>query len=139
MYKKGRITMLRILIVSITFVLMFQPFLKGDEKVVIAVASDGETLESAVSHLAARSSYFLIVDGEGKLSKVVENPYKDTRGGAGVSAANFLAEKNVTIVIAGNFGNKMKDALEAEEIAYFEFEGMVEEAIKKILENEGRT
>jgi predicted Fe-Mo cluster-binding NifX family protein len=128
--------MLRILIVSLTFVLMFQPFLMGDEEVVFAVASNGETLEAAVSHLAARGSYFLIVDGEGKLLEAVENPYKDTRGGAGVSAANFLAEKNVTIVIAGNFGNKMKDALKAEEIAYFEFEGIVEEAIKKILEKE---
>jgi predicted Fe-Mo cluster-binding NifX family protein len=130
--------MLRILIVSMTFVLMFQPFLMGDEEVVIAVASDGETLEAAVSHLAARGSYFLIVDGEGKLLEAVENPYKDTRGGAGVSAANFLAEKNVTIVVAGNFGNKMIAALKAQDIAYFEFEGIAKEAIKKILEKEGR-
>jgi predicted Fe-Mo cluster-binding NifX family protein len=71
--------------------------------------------------------------------KVVENPYKDTRGGAGVSAANFLAEENVSIVIAGNCGSKMKDALEAQKIAFFEFEGIVEEAIKKILEKERRT
>ena len=131
--------MLRILIVSITFVLMFQPFLMGEEEIVIAVASDGETLEAAVSPLAARGSYFLIVDGEGKLLEAVENPYKDTRGGAGVSAANFLAEKDVTIVIAGNFGNKMKDALKAQEIAYFEFEGIVEEAIRKVLEKRGGT
>jgi predicted Fe-Mo cluster-binding NifX family protein len=131
--------MLRILIVSITLVLMFQPFLMGEEKVVIAVASDGETLEAALSHLAARGSYFLIVDSEGKLLEAVENPYKDTRGGAGVSAANFLAEKNVTIVIAGNFGNKMIAALKTQEIAYFEFKGIVEEAIKKILEKTGGT
>jgi predicted Fe-Mo cluster-binding NifX family protein len=136
MYNKRRITMLRIMIVSITFIFMFQPFLMGEEEIIIAVASDGETLEAAVSHLAARGSYFLIVDGEGKLLEAVENPYKDTRGGAGVSAANFLAEKNVTIVVAGNFGNKMRDALTAQEIAYFEFEGIAEDAIKKILEKE---
>ena len=129
--------MIRFMIVSITFVLMFQPFLMGEEKVIIAVASDGETLESAVSHLAARGPYFLIVDSEGKLLEAVENPYKDTRGGAGVSATNFLAEKNVTIVIAGNFGTKMIAALKAQEIDYFEFEGIVEDAIKKILEKEG--
>lgn len=131
--------MLRILIVLITFVLMFQPHVMGEEKVIIAVASDGETLKAAVSHIAARCPYFLIVDSKGKLLEAVENPYKDTRGGAGVSAANFLAEKNVTIVIAGNFGNKMKDTLKAQEIAYFEFVGIVEEAIIKILEKEGRT
>jgi predicted Fe-Mo cluster-binding NifX family protein len=131
--------MLRILIVSIVFVLMCQPFLMGEEKAVIAVASDGDTLEAAVSQTAARCPYFLVVDNEGKLLEAVENPYKDTSGGAGVSAANFLAEKNITIVIAGNFGNKMKDALKAKEIACFEFEGIADEAIKKILGKENRT
>jgi len=131
--------MLRILIVLITFVLLFQPHVMGEETTIIAVASDGEALEAAVSHLAARGAFFLIVDSKGKLLEAVENPYKDTRGGAGVSAANFLAEKNVTIVVAGNFGNKMKDALKSQEITYFEFEGIVEDAIKKVLEKEGRT
>ena len=131
--------MFRLLIMSITIVLMFQPCLMGEEKVVIAVASDGETLKAAVSHLAARCPYFLLVDSEGIVMKAVENPYKDTRGGAGVSAANFLAEKNVTIVIAGNFGTKMKDVLKEKEISCFEFEGIVEEAIKKILEKESKT
>ncbi|MFC2165888.1 NifB/NifX family molybdenum-iron cluster-binding protein [Acidobacteriota bacterium] len=131
--------MFRFMIVSITFVLLFLPFLMGEEKVVIAVASDGETLEAAVSHLAARGPYFLIVDGDGNLSEVIKNPYKDNRGGAGVSAANFLAEKNVTIVIAGNIGHKMIAALKAQDIDYFEFEGIVEDAVRKILEKIGRS
>ena len=130
--------MLRISIVLIAFVLMFQPSVCGDEKVLIAVASDGETLEANVSHLAARCHFFLIVDSEGNLLEAVENPYKDTRGSAGVSAASFLAKKNVTLVVAGNCGSKMKDALKAQEITFFEFEGIGEEAIKKILEKEGR-
>ena len=131
--------MLRILIGLITFVILFQPHVMGEEKGLIAVASDGETLEAVVSHLAARGPYFLIVDSNGKLLEAVENPYKDTRGGAGVSAANFLAEKEVTIVVAGNIGNKMKDALDAQEIAFFKFEGIGEEAIKKILKKEDST
>jgi predicted Fe-Mo cluster-binding NifX family protein len=129
----------RILIGLIAFVLLFQPHVMGEENVLIAIASDGETLKAAVSSTAARCPYFLIVDSKGKLLEAVENPYKDTRGGAGVSAANFLAEKNVTIVVAGNCGNKMKDALDAQEMAFFEFEGTGEEAIKKILEKEGST
>jgi len=129
--------MLKILMISVTIVLMFQPQLMGEEKVVIAVASDGETLKAAVSDVAARCPYFLIVDNKGTLLEAVENPYKDNKGGAGAAAANFLAEKNVTIVIAGNFGNKMKDALETNEIAFFEFEGIVEDAIQKVLEEKG--
>lgn len=126
--------MLRIVIALITFILMFQPYLIGEEKVVIAVASDGETLKAAVSHVAARCPYFLIVNSKGELLEAIDNPYEDTESRAGILATDLLAEKNVTIVVAGSFGNKMKDALEAQEIAYFEFEGIVEEAIRKIQE-----
>ena len=128
--------MFRVMLVFISCVLIFQPTLMGGEKVIIAVAADGETLEDSVSHVAARCPYFLIVDSKGKLSEVVENPYKDNRGGAGVSAANFLAGRNVTVVVAGSIGNKMQDALEVQEITYYEFEGSVEEAVREILEKE---
>jgi predicted Fe-Mo cluster-binding NifX family protein len=121
----------------ITVFLMFQPHVMGEEKIIIAVASDGETLKAVVSDTAARCPYFLIADSKGKLLEVVENPHKDTRSGAGVAAANFLAGKDVTIVVAGNCGSKMKNALEAQEMTYFEFEGIAEEAIKMILEKKG--
>jgi predicted Fe-Mo cluster-binding NifX family protein len=122
------------MVVSMVIILMFQPLLRGEEKAANAVASEGETLEDSVSPIAARCPYFLIVDDKGNLLEALENPYKDTRGGVGVSAANFLAEKNVTVFVAGKIGNKMKDALKAHEIDYFEFEGTVEEAVKKIRE-----
>jgi predicted Fe-Mo cluster-binding NifX family protein len=131
--------MLRILIVLVTFVLLFQPHVMGEEKIIIAVACDGQTLKANVSDTAARCACFLIVDNNGTLMEAVENPYKDTRGGAGVSAANFLAKKNVNIIVAGNCGNKMKGALEAQEIAFFQFEGIADKAINKILEKKGIT
>jgi len=129
--------MLKKLIGLITIVLVFQPFGMGEEKIIIAVASDEDTLNAAVSETAGRCPYFIIVDSKGNLLEAAENPYKDARGSAGVSAANFLAEKNVTIVVARNCGSKMKGSLEAQEIAYFKFEGTGEEAIKKILEDKG--
>jgi len=130
--------MLRIMIVLIMLVLMFPPCSVGKEDVIIAVASDGKTLKDSVSQLAARCPYFLFIDNTGKLLEAVDNPYAETRGGAGISAAYFLAERNVTIVIAGRFGDKMKNVLETKEIAYFEFQGIVEEAIKKVLEKKDR-
>jgi len=130
--------MLRIVVIFITLVLIFSPCLVGKEDIIIAVASDGKTLKDSVSQLAARCPYFLFIDSTGKLLEAVDNPYVETRGGAGVSAANFLAERNVTIVIAGRFGEKMKNVLEAKEIAYFESQGIVEEAIKKVLEKKDR-
>jgi len=130
--------MLRIVIVLIMLVLIFPPCSVGEEDVIIVVASDGKTLKDSVSQLAARCPYFLFIDGTGKLLEAVDNPYEDTRGSAGVSAANFLAERNVTIVIAGRFGDKMKNVLKTKEIAYFEFQGIVEEAIRKVLEKKDR-
>lgn len=129
--------MLRFIVITFTLMMMFQPSVSGAEAVLIAVASDGQSLESDVSPLAGRAPYFLIVDGEGRLREAIENPFKDTRGGAGVSAAGLLAEKNVTIVVAEKFGAKMRDALAAKEIAVFEFEGTVIEAVSKILEKSG--
>lgn len=130
--------MLRIVVVLIMLVLIFPPCSAGEEDVIIAVASDGKTLKDSVSQLAARCPYFLFIDGTGKLLEAVDNPYVETIGGAGVSAANFLAERNVTIVIAGMFGDKMRNVLETKEIAYFESQGTVEEAIKKVLEKKDR-
>jgi predicted Fe-Mo cluster-binding NifX family protein len=131
--------MLRISIFLIAVGFIFQTHGTGEENLVVAVASDGKTPKAAVSENAGRCPYFLIFDSEGNLLDSVENPYKDARGSAGVSAANFLAGKNVTIVVAGKCGSKMKGALEAHEIAYFKFEGMAEDAVKKILEIEGGT
>lgn len=130
--------MLRIMVVFITLILIFPPCSAAKEDIIIAVASDGKTLKDSVSQLAARCPYFLLIDNTGKLLEAVDNPYMDTRSGAGVSAAHFLAERNVTIVIAGRFGDKMKNVLETKEIAYFESQGIVEEAVRKVLEKKDR-
>jgi predicted Fe-Mo cluster-binding NifX family protein len=126
------------MVVFITSVLIFPPCSVGEEDVIITVASDGKTLKDSVSQLAARCPYFLFIDSTGKLLEAVDNPYMETRRGAGVSAANFLAERNVTTVVAGRFGDKMKNVLETKEIAYFEFQGTVEEAIREVLKKKDR-
>ena len=122
------------MLVFIMILFVFQPYLRTQEKVVIAIAADGETTAANVSEIAARCNTFLFFDSEGKLFKAETNPYKDNRGSAGVSAAGFLAEREVTLVAAGRFGNKMRDALAAHNIACMEFTGSVLDAIQKILE-----
>jgi predicted Fe-Mo cluster-binding NifX family protein len=121
------------------FILLFQPHMMGVEPIIIAVASEGKTLEAPVSQVAARGPYFLIVDDKGNVLEAAENPHKDTRGGAGVAAADFLAAKNVTVVVAGKFGNKMKSGLEENDITCVVFEGTAGDAVKEILKDEGGT
>ena len=83
--------------------------------------------------MAGRSPYYLIFDSTGTLIEVTENPYKDVRGGAGSSTANFLDEKGVSIVIAGTFGGKMVNAMKSKGMTYFEFKGIATDAVKKVL------
>ena len=99
----------------------------------IAVASSGKTEKASVSNRAARCPYYLIFDGSGELVEVVDNPY-DTGGGAGPSAASFLAKAGVTMVIAGDFGPKMTNALKNNRITPFRFKGSVGDAVKIALE-----
>ena len=120
------------LAISLTLPVWAYATQKGTVK--IAVASAGKTATASVSNLAARSPYYLIFDGKGNLIEAISNPYKDAARGAGSSAANFLAEKDVAIVIAENFGIKMINTLKRKQIRYFEFKGHVDEAVKKVLE-----
>ena len=104
------------------------------EKIKIAVASSNKTTTAAVSNEAAKCPYYLIFDSKGKLTGVIDNPYENASGGAGPSAANFIAQRGVTIVIAVDFGSKMVNTLESKGIAHFEFKGSVNDAVKRALE-----
>lgn len=106
----------------------------GLENVKIAVASSGKTLKSSVSNKAAKCSYYLIFNSKEELTEVIDNPYRDASRSAGPSAANYLAEEGVTIVIAGNFGSKMIDTLKSKGIVHFGFKGSVGDAVKRALE-----
>ncbi|MCK4738769.1 MAG: hypothetical protein KAT46_02365 [Deltaproteobacteria bacterium] len=99
----------------------------------IAVSVDGKTQGANVSSKAARSAYYMIFDNKGKLLDVIGNPVKNAGGEAGPSAANFLSNKGVTIVVAETFGNKMINSMKTKGIKFIEFKGTAGEAIKEVL------
>lgn len=72
----------------------------GQEK--IAVAASGSDPGSAINAQAALSPYFLIFDQKGRLLEALANPYKDAES-PGLDIVNYLTDKGVTVVIAGNF------------------------------------
>jgi predicted Fe-Mo cluster-binding NifX family protein len=63
----------------------------------------------------------------------VANPHKDARGGAGTQAVDLLAGKGVKVVVAGEFGPRMVDAMKGRGMRYLEFKGSVADAVKKAL------
>jgi len=125
--------MKKALLLGILFVFAFTAlgYTALTDKTRIAVASDGSTPASAVSPVAARSSYYLIFDGKGAFVEAISNPHKNAGGGAGTLVVDFLADKGVTTIIAVAFGDKMVMSMKAKDIHYIEFRGIAADAVKK--------
>ncbi len=128
--------MKRMVFISLAILLLCPVMINAAEleKMKIAVAASSKTAKASVSNMAAKCPYYLIFNNKGELIEVIDNPYRDTSGGAGPSAANFLAQRGVTIVIAGNFGSKMINTLKNKGITHFEFKGRVDDAVKRVLQ-----
>ncbi|MCD8196220.1 MAG: NifB/NifX family molybdenum-iron cluster-binding protein [Lachnospiraceae bacterium] len=59
----------------------------------------------------ARAPYFLFQDDEEK--SVVENPAAQTQGGAGIQAAQFLVDNDVSVLITVRCGQNAADVFAA--------------------------
>lgn len=74
----------------------------------IAVSSmEDKGLESQLSPMFGRCPYFVIVEVEGKEiknSKTIQNTAAAQFGGAGITAAQLVANENVDVVISGAIG-----------------------------------
>jgi len=101
----------------------------------IAVAATGPEKDAAISQQAARTPFFLFFDGKGNFLEAVENPTRDQSRNAGPNAALFLADKGVTLVIAGNIGNKMEQALRDDQIEYIEKTGVAYDVVQTIIQD----
>jgi predicted Fe-Mo cluster-binding NifX family protein len=127
-----------VFIFIMVFILVTIPILgeKADQLKKIAIASDGETMDSQVGRQGARSRWLLFFDEKGELTEAIENPYWQVRGSAGIDCAEWLVDKKVTIFVAGNVGNKMAEVLEDNNITFISHSGTVEEALKEVLKKQ---
>jgi predicted Fe-Mo cluster-binding NifX family protein len=120
---------------SILFVVfLITSLASAAERVRVAVAAEGKTAAAKVSVVAARAPCFLIFEGDEKLLEAVDNAHKGAKGGAGTSVVTFLAQKGVTFVVAGKFGEKMTQAMRSKGMGYLEFKGSAEAGLQKVLE-----
>jgi len=71
----------------------------------ICISSTGKNLSSSVDPRFGRCAYFLIIDSENKEEfEVIENIGTHAQHGAGVTAAQIIADKKIDVAISGNFG-----------------------------------
>jgi predicted Fe-Mo cluster-binding NifX family protein len=86
-------------------------------KLIITAASP--SIDASFDQRFGRCAYFLVVDSELIQWEAFPNPAIDAPGGAGTLAAQFAVEKQVTVVISGNFGPNASSALNAAGIAMY--------------------
>jgi len=103
----------------------------------IAVSSKEKSLISEVSDVFGRSPYFIIVeieDGEIKRTEIIENKSTEQMSGAGISAAQLMAEKNVNAVITGNVGPRAFDVLNQFNIGIYVGDGMIKKVLQEFID-----
>ncbi len=121
----------KIILSSFLLLLLSKPALAQKDEFIIAVAAEGTEITSQISNVAARAPYFLFLDKQNNLLQAEANPFGNATGGAGPKSAVFLAEKKVNLIIAGQFGHKMLDALKQHTIEPVERHGSVIDAVKE--------
>ncbi|MCD6580382.1 MAG: hypothetical protein J7K90_01155 [Desulfuromusa sp.] len=98
----------------------------------IAVAANDSGPEAMVSKKAGRAAYFLFFDNSGNFLDAEKNPFAGIPGGAGPKVTDFLSDKGVSSVVAGEFGTKMERALSSYKIKYISQTGVAHEVVQAI-------
>ncbi len=104
----------------------------------ICVTSEGPTLDSKVEARFGRGRYFIFVDTETMNYEAVENPGVNAASGAGIQAAQLVAQNGAKVVITGgNFGPKAAETLSSFGVEMIGgFSGTVREAVESFKRGE---
>jgi predicted Fe-Mo cluster-binding NifX family protein len=79
----------------------------------VAVSATGKDLNCQVDPRFGRCQYFIFLDPETWEFEALENEGLMASGGAGVKAAQFIAQKGAQALITGNLGPNAASALSA--------------------------
>ena len=103
----------------------------------IAISSTGENLTDNVSEVFARCPYFVISEIENKEIKkfeAIKNESKNQMGGAGISAAQLMAEKDIKAVITKNVGPRALDVLKQFNVEIYYGDGKIKEVLQEFID-----
>jgi len=98
----------------------------------IAVSTNGRDLDSQIDPAFGRCRYFIVLEPVTLSFDVVENPGAEMTSGAGIKAAEMLANLGINKVITGSVGPNAKPILENAEIEIISnVSGKIRDAIGK--------
>lgn len=98
----------------------------------IALSTSSKSLDSNLNLRFGRCEYIAIYDTESKDVKYYDNPGINSTHGAGISASNFIVERDVDVVITGNLGPNALKILQGNKIKGF---SSSEVTLNKAIEN----
>jgi len=111
--------------------------MKGGKKMKIAISSTGKDLESQVDARFGRCPYFVIVEIEKKKVKgikAIENTAAMQTGGAGITAAQVVANEKVEAVITLNVGPRAFDVFSQLGIKIYQGQGKIKDVIQQFID-----
>jgi predicted Fe-Mo cluster-binding NifX family protein len=79
----------------------------------VAITSTGNSLESTIDPRFGRCAYFVICDLETGSTEFLPNPSKNASNGAGPASVKVIADKEVSKIVSGEFGMKIKSILDS--------------------------
>lgn len=98
----------------------------------IAITATAQSLDAQVDSRFGRCPYYLIVETEDLSFTALANPGVSQGSGAGIQAAQFLADKGVQHILTGNCGPKAHQTLAAAGISVsVGCSGTVREAVEQ--------
>ena len=89
----------------------------------IAIAANGNSLDAGFASRFGRTAYFVIVDSETEEWTAIPNPGMGAGGGAGVQAAQVIANSGAEVAIGPSFGPNAFNALQAAGIKMYAARG----------------
>ncbi|MCK4525010.1 MAG: NifB/NifX family molybdenum-iron cluster-binding protein [Candidatus Andersenbacteria bacterium] len=108
----------------------------------IAISSKEKDLNGEVDSVFGRCPYFLIVEIEDKKIQgfeAIENTSAEQAGGAGISTAQAVAEKDVDAIITGNIGPRALDVLGQFNIKIYNGSGSIDDVLRKFIDGKLET
>jgi predicted Fe-Mo cluster-binding NifX family protein len=103
----------------------------------IAVTATGEGLDAPTSSIFGRSAYISLIETDTLSCESLPNPAISAAGGAGIQAAQFLAQRGVQAVVTGNVGPNAFQVFSAAHIPVYLYDGpSVRQAVQAFISGE---
>ncbi len=95
-----------------------------------AITSTGNNSDAKLDNRFGRCNYFVIYDSVSRSVEYLPNPFAEAEEGAGSESVKLLAGRNVSRIISGEFGLKIKPLLDSMKIQMI----VIKDSEKKISE-----